>query len=286
MSPRDQTEILCMEAANLVTGSNFKERKDICRRKEGAAVQVNDTFEGSCGSIEVRKTFVGHSLGKESDRSKRKERKRSNISQAIKESTDDFCQFSESENSPEYLCGKDIEIQTRNMDLLQQTHFYYDCMTSQQAKSLLAKCENGTFLIRDSADPNFLFSVSVKTARGPTSVRVLYSNGRFQLDCDSKIRTVVPKFETVVALVDYYVRIGYNEKNKCRWLESSGRKDLPIVLKKPKVNTISDLKHLCRLTINKNLPIVQKRSDIFSNIDKLELPRPLAEYVKYYPHLN
>lgn len=190
------------------------------------------------------------------------------------------------ERTSDYLCAKDFNVQSRNMELLMQSNWYFNGMSSQQAKLTLGKSDVGTFLVRDSSDPNFLFSVSVKTPRGPTSVRVSYSKGFFQLDCDVNIKSSVPKFDSIVSLVDYYVRLGLNEHNKCRWLESSGRKDLPIVLKNPKVNGVTDLKHMCRLTINRTLPVSQKKEDIAANIDKINLPRPLSEYLKYYPHLH
>lgn len=215
-----------------------------------------------------------------------KRKSEENSIRQIRKITHENCQCCDTARTNDYLCTKDFYVQSRNLELLLQTTWYFEGMSSQQAKQTLSKSEVGTFLVRDSSDPNFLFSVSVKTPRGPTSVRVSYCKGLFQLDCDVHIKSTVPKFDSLVALVDYYVRLGLNEKHKCRWLESSGRKDLPIVLKKPKTNGMSDLRHLCRLTINRNLPVTQKQHEIVGNIDKLGLPKPLAEYLKYYPHLN
>ena len=254
MSPKGHCEITCMEAENVVdTVPHRKKKGDVVCLKQ----QKNSNVE------------------------------RRRQKQTVRLRSSNSCVACAEEKTPEYLCSRDINVQTKNMEYLLQTGWSFAGMSISQGKFVLAKSDVGTFLIRDSSDPNFLFSVSVKTPRGPTSVRVIYFNGYFQLDCDSKIRTVVPKFETVVALVDYYVRLGLNEENKCRWLESSGRKDLPIVLNKPKVNNLSDLKHLCRLSINRSLPVAQlKTTEVASNIDKLGLPRPLSDYIKYYPHLN
>lgn len=200
---------------------------------------------------------------------------------------EDNCFSCDIARTSDYLCTKDFYVQSKNLELLSESKWYFEGMSSQQSKQALMKSEVGTFLVRDSSDPNFLFSVSVRTPRGPTSVRVSYFNGMFQLDCDVNIKSTVPRFESVAALVDYYVRLGLNtEKHKCRWLESSGRKDLPIVLKKPKTNAMLDLRHLCRLTINRSLPFTLNQSEITRNIDKLGLPKPLTEYIKYYPHLN
>lgn len=100
---------------------------------------------------------------------------------------------------------------------------------------LLAKTAPGTFLIRDSSDPNYLFTLSLQTGkrilssfhslppfqemrnwtnkgihyvpeRGPTSVRLVYYDGGFRLDAaDQRLIGALPSFPNVVQLVQYYV---------------------------------------------------------------------------------
>ena len=187
-----------------------------------------------------------------------------------------------------YYCEKDFRIQTISVDRLLQTGWYYEGMTSPEAKKLLKDRDVGTFVIRDSSDPKYLYSVSVKTPRGTTSVRIIYYKGYFQLDCEDRIRNKMPKFDCVVKLVDFYVRLSLSDRNHiCRWLESSGRKDLPIQLKRPRVNQVSDLKHLCRLTITRSFPPTTSITKVNRYVDSLApVPSSIREYLKDYPYLN
>lgn len=60
---------------------------------------------------------------------------------------------------------------------LRQSGWYYEGITYQQSHDLLKDRPLGSFLVRESSDPRFLFSLSVQTERGPTSVRIHYING-------------------------------------------------------------------------------------------------------------
>ncbi|XP_062581013.1 suppressor of cytokine signaling 2-like [Saccostrea cucullata] len=193
----------------------------------------------------------------------------------------------EDEREPAYYCAKDMVIQISTTCSLLQTGWYYENFSSQEAKSLLRKEPVGTFLIRDSSDPKYLYSLSVKTSRGTTSVRILYHKGQFQLDSDERISAKMPKFDSAVRLVDFYARLtSMGRSYVCRWLESSGRKDLPIVLQKPKSNCVVDLKQLCRLSINRSLPKTLSRSKVLNYVDKLPVPKPIKNYLKEYPYIH
>jgi len=186
----------------------------------------------------------------------------------------------------DYYCNRDFRIQIFTSEILQRTCWYYPDTSSQLAKKLLHRCPEGTFIVRDSSDPKYLYSISVKTSRGATSVRVLYSKGYYQLDCEEKLKHQMPKFDCVVKLIDHYVRASRRGNNSCRWLESTGRKDLQVLLREPKRNNVSDLKHLCRLTLNNSLPDTNQITKTKDYIEKLPLPTSLMDYVKDYPYLR
>lgn len=63
----------------------------------------------------------------------------------------------------------------------------------------------GTFLVRTSSNPKFLFSLSVQTERGPTSVRLHYVNGYFRLEAQPHLYNAMPAFPNVIDLIQYYV---------------------------------------------------------------------------------
>lgn len=191
------------------------------------------------------------------------------------------------ERESAYYCAKDMVVQIGTCITLEQSGWYYGHCTSQEAKSLLKRESVGTFLIRDSSDSKYLYSLSVKTSRGTTSVRIIYNKGQFQLDSDDRISAKMPRFDSAVRLVDFYARLTDMGKSYvCRWLESSGRKDLPIVLQKPKRNCVLDLKHLCRLSINRSLPKTLSRTKVLSNMDKLPVPTQIKGYLKEYPYIH
>lgn len=185
-----------------------------------------------------------------------------------------------------YYCEKDMVIQERTSDLLDKGCYYYGDLTSNQARILLKSCKNGTYLIRDSSDPKHLYSLSVKTERGPTSVRINYFKGKFQFDCERGLKSELPQFDCIFKLVDYYVRQGRREKSFYRWLENSGRKDLKMVLIKPRLNQIPSLKHLSRLAINKSFQISNDIQKNNAGVDSLPFPDLLKLYLKDYPYVN
>ena len=160
---------------------------------------------------------------------------------------------------------------------LRNSGWYYENVSWQDSIVLLKNTEPGTFLIRDSSDPNFLFSLSVQTSRGPTSVRLHYVNGQFRLDAEEKLVPHMPSFNSVVELIDYYIentvknklnnkfkktskKNGKNKLQKSKeqvWIDSQGNIYSNILLVKPlyKKEHFSSLQHLARLTINRQIKL-------------------------------
>lgn len=54
--------------------------------------------------------------------------------------------------------------------------WYWGSITASEARQHLQKMPEGTFLVRDSTHPSYLFTLSVKTTRGPTNVRIEYAD--------------------------------------------------------------------------------------------------------------
>lgn len=178
----------------------------------------------------------------------------------------------------QYTTDKDIERISSNWEELNMCCYYYGGLSSPQAKLLLHHSKVGTFLIRDSSDPKYLYSLSLKTERGTTSVRIEYSHGTFRLDCEDRLRSKMPRFMTVMQLIEHYVNISQSEASKqCRWLESSGRRDVPVKLTKPRMVSPPSLQHLCRVTVNTAVPSVDK-------LHELPLPNSLKRFLSEYPY--
>ncbi|XP_013384410.1 suppressor of cytokine signaling 2 [Lingula anatina] len=177
---------------------------------------------------------------------------------------------------------KDLERISKTLEALYNSFWYHEDMTRQEAKSFLKDSEVGTFLVRNSSDPHYLFALSVKTKRGATSVRVEYIRGKFRLDCEDALLNQMPRFNCVVKLIEFYIRLSENDnRHHCVWLESTGRRDVPVKLVKPAFSAVPSLQHLCRLTINRSMNR-PKLEDGF--VDCLPLPTRLKAFLGEYPH--
>ena len=183
-----------------------------------------------------------------------------------------------------YFCEKDIYVQIKTLTCLVDSCYFYEDMTSSGAKSKLKDCPVGRFIVRNSSDPNYLYTISVKTRKGPTSIRVLYERGKFSLDSDEKSRYSMPVFSSLLELIDYYVRLTAGKKEHCRFLDRSGKKDLPIIIDKPRLRKVPDLKSMCRTSINRLLP-AKNPEGVSQRVDDLPLPKPLRSYLKDHPFI-
>ena len=160
---------------------------------------------------------------------------------------------------------------------LEQCGYYYEKTTWQEARTKLKDTQVGTFLIRDSSDPKFLFSLSVQTDKGPTSVRIHYSGGYFRLDSEKPSNGLLPRFTSVSKLVDYYIQLSKDGGSKANmFLDKQGSVFSSITITKPLYSHLPTLKHICRVMINRHC----------SNVDATDLPKLLKEYVKQYPHCH
>jgi hypothetical protein len=172
-------------------------------------------------------------------------------------------------------------------------------MTFVEAKRKLKNCEVGTFLVRDSSKPNYLYSLSVKTPMGTTSVRIEYEYGKFTLDSEEELRRCAPSFDCVVKLLHYYMPKVDSGLNRDRqdvkhlqksiedgdqrnntggqlvWREPSGRRAIAAQIIKPLRSKVPSLQHLCRVSLNR---YVEPRHQ-----EDLPLPGKLKGYLKQYP---
>lgn len=81
---------------------------------------------------------------------------------------------------------------------LQHSGYYWGSMTMEEAHEILTHASLGTFLIRDSSQPDVVFTLSYQSDEGPTSVRVQLNNLLFSLYGSHKT------FASLFALLTYY----------------------------------------------------------------------------------
>ena len=172
---------------------------------------------------------------------------------------------------------------------LAQCGFYYGRLTIDAASERLRQAPVGTFLIRDSSDDRYLFSVSSQTCRGTTSIRMIYHAGLFRLDCAPDQEHLIPTFDCALRLVVHYVRSCDRRRSagvSYVFLESSGRRDTPVLLRKPLYWRVDRLTHLCRRAVHRALTRGPSGSDPdrATLVDRLHLVPSLKCYLKDYPY--
>jgi len=162
---------------------------------------------------------------------------------------------------------------------------------------LLQNTAEGTFLVRDSQDPRFLYSLSVQRSKeGPTSVRIHFNNGKFSLDAEERIRELMPRFDSVGELVEHYVALNdKHSSSKEVFVDQKveERKILtPIILHQPLFKKPPSLAHFSRLSINRSMAakryntqasVLTKQEAENDEMKTLKLPPKLLEFLKNYP---
>ncbi|XP_076870504.1 cytokine-inducible SH2-containing protein-like [Brachyhypopomus gauderio] len=126
-----------------------------------------------------------------------------------------------------------------------------------------------------------MLTLSVKTVRGPTNVRIEYSRGRFRLDSSSPARPRLHSFPNVPSLVQHYVGSGKGKEGAGEDESDATAPPAPpdcsvfLKLKRPlnRPQAFPSLQHLTRLAINRATKCPKM----------LPLPNPLLEYLQNYP---
>uniref|UniRef100_UPI00398F566F suppressor of cytokine signaling 1a n=1 Tax=Pristiophorus japonicus TaxID=55135 RepID=UPI00398F566F len=146
----------------------------------------------------------------------------------------------------------DFHIITRTCRYLEDSGFYWGPMTVEVAHSKLKSEPVGTFLIRDSKQRNYFFSLSVKTANEPISFRIQFQDGLFCLDGSKE------SFSCVMKLIEHFT--------------VSPKKFLSKPLRKVR---LQPLQEICRKRIIESFGK--------DNIDQLPLNPVLKDYLKTFP---
>jgi hypothetical protein len=194
-------------------------------------------------------------------------------------------------------------IWARSRAQLAECGWYHGCLSWQESDMLLENTAPGTFLVRDSQNPSCIYSLSVQRGPqlgGPTSIRIQFHGGRFALDAESdQIRRLMPAFNSVGELVEYYVGLSKNSSSSkekqqqlmldsCQQQQQQQQLQAPIVLRGPLYHQPPSLAHLCRLAVNRSLSSAAAASSAGSQlplggrVDELRLPPKLVSYLAAY----
>ncbi|XP_066151779.1 suppressor of cytokine signaling 2-like [Euwallacea fornicatus] len=192
---------------------------------------------------------------------------------------------------PPQAANQDAELQhlRDTVQALHQSGWFYEGITFQDSQDMLKNTKVGTFLVRNSSNPKFLFSLSVQTERGPTSVRLHYINGYFSLEAQPHLLAVMPAFPNVIDLIRYYVLEFKRHRTDANvWVDTQGKWHSAIKIDKPlrKKEEPPSLKHFARLAIHKAIQSSGKHKIALQSPHKelKLLPNCLISYLGEYPH--
>ncbi|XP_033933777.1 suppressor of cytokine signaling 2 [Pseudochaenichthys georgianus] len=199
------------------------------------------------------------------------------------ESTETIESDRRSDNSSRVVESDESRIASAMKDL-RNTGWYWGGLTANEAKEILLETSEGTFLLRDSSQSDFLFTISAMTSAGPTNLRIEFKHGRFKLDSVLLVRPRLRTFDSVVHLVQHYIALSRSGDQAARssssTVNSSSSSSSPssssvqLLLTRPAYTALPPLQHLCRLAINSRTPQVQD----------LPLPNRLKDYLRDYSY--
>ncbi|TMS01214.1 suppressor of cytokine signaling 2 [Larimichthys crocea] len=161
---------------------------------------------------------------------------------------------------------------------LKNTGWYWGGLTANEAKEVLQDSAEGAFLVRDSSQRDYLFTISAMTAAGPTNLRIEYKHGKFKLDSVVLVKPKLKQFDSVVHLVEHYVQLSRtgdkvpSNPQPSAALPPNGT--VQLLLTKPVYMTTPTLQHLSRVAINRTTRRVQD----------LPLPNRLKDYLTDYTY--
>uniref|UniRef100_A0A674PNC6 Suppressor of cytokine signaling 2 n=1 Tax=Takifugu rubripes TaxID=31033 RepID=A0A674PNC6_TAKRU len=90
----------------------------------------------------------------------------------------------------------------QNVTCVLSSGWYWGSLTASEAKEILQDTSEGAFLLRDSSQRDYLFTISAMTSAGPTNLRIEYNTPKLK------------QFDSVVHLVEHYVQLSRTGSNK------------------------------------------------------------------------
>lgn len=184
-----------------------------------------------------------------------------------------------------YNSEDDLRIISESQQKLRLSGWYHSQLEWPEASAKLMHTPVGTFLLRNSSDVNHLYSLSVQTKSGPTSIRIHYAQGQFRLAGSAEEAKQLPKFKCIMQLVEHYADSTRKIPMPCTpdenrdWQNVGGPPSTTsIVLRKPMYvqQPVPKLQHLSRLCVNR----ITRNQNL---VDVVQAPAYVKEYLAEYP---
>lgn len=160
---------------------------------------------------------------------------------------------------------------TASIDKVKECGWYWGPISSEGAEKILSNEPDGSFLVRDSSDDHYIFSLTFKLNGSVRHVRIDQDQGAFSFGSCAKFKS-----HTIMEFIDNAVE----HSRSGRYLFFLHRRPehgpLRVQLTKPvsRFKHVQSLQHLCRFIIHKTII----RKDL---IQMLPLPRRILDYLNY-----
>uniref|UniRef100_A0A182JMX4 Uncharacterized protein n=1 Tax=Anopheles atroparvus TaxID=41427 RepID=A0A182JMX4_ANOAO len=167
--------------------------------------------------------------------------------------------------------GKSSMDFTASIEKVQEFGWYWGPITSEGAEKILSNEPDGSFLVRDSSDDHYIFSLTFKLNGTVRHVRIDQDQGSFSFGSCAKFKS-----RTIMEFIENAVE----HSRSGRYLFFLHRRPeygpMRVQLTKPvsRFKHVQSLQHICRFVIHKTI----KRKDL---IQALPLPRRVLDYLSY-----
>ncbi|CEF67529.1 LP02169p [Strongyloides ratti] len=139
---------------------------------------------------------------------------------------------------------------------LRKCQWYWGSISSREAENLLAIEPPGTFLVRDSRNENYIYSLTFKTESGPHSLI---------------------KSQSIIQFIEKTIEYSKNIQQHCLLMHSNnhlnnGAEQIFLLYPLKRTNLMPSLKYWCRISVRNYIHDVSK-------IKSFPLPTVLQKYL-------
>ncbi|XP_055304148.1 putative uncharacterized protein DDB_G0277255 [Sitodiplosis mosellana] len=183
---------------------------------------------------------------------------------------------SAAEESNEDRDGKKNDVQTTmdfatNIEKVKEYGWYWGPISSEAAEKILSNEPDGSFIVRDSSDDHYIFSLTFKLNNCVRHVRIEQDQGTFSFGSCAKFKS-----RTIMEFIENAVESSRSGRYLFFFHRRPEHGPMRVQLTNPvsRFKHIQSLQHMCRFVIRRAVV----RKDL---IQTLPLPRRLHDYLSY-----
>uniref|UniRef100_A0A0N5BZP1 Cytokine-inducible SH2-containing protein n=1 Tax=Strongyloides papillosus TaxID=174720 RepID=A0A0N5BZP1_STREA len=156
---------------------------------------------------------------------------------------------------------------------LRKCQWYWGGISSREAEDLLATQPPGTFLVRDSRNENYIYSLTFKTEDNIIHSRLAKYNGYY---CLGGPHSLI-KSQSIIQFIEKTIEYSKNIRQHCLLMHSNdhlnnGAEQIFLLYPLKRTNLMPSLKYWCRISVRNHIVDVGR-------IKSLPIPIILQKYL-------